>query len=98
MRHTLCRLGITAISVSLFQRVGEVFSSWLVRFDSLFAIMFPYFQGNSCSPYIPETTSCTLGNVVDYSINVTSAENVLAGIKFAQEANIRLIIKNTGHD
>ncbi len=60
--------------------------------------MLPYFQGNSCSPYTPETTPCTLGNLVDYSINVTSAEDVLAGVKFAQEANIRLVIKNTGHE
>lgn len=60
--------------------------------------MLPYFQGNSCSPYTPETTSCTLENLVNYFINVTSAENVLAGIKFAQETNIRLVIKNTDHE
>jgi hypothetical protein len=58
--------------------------------------MAPYFQ--SCDPYTPETTPCTLGNYVDYSINVTSAADVATGLKFAQDKNIRLVIKNTGHE
>jgi hypothetical protein len=35
---------------------------------------------------------------VNYAINVTSASDVAAGIKFAKNNNIRLVIKNTGHD
>ena len=38
------------------------------------------------------------GNIAEYSINVTSAGDVAAGVKFAQEKNIRLVIKNTGHE
>ncbi|KAK0625512.1 hypothetical protein B0T17DRAFT_532977 [Bombardia bombarda] len=33
-----------------------------------------------------------------YAINVDSAERVAAGIKFARDHNIRLTVKNTGHD
>lgn len=38
------------------------------------------------------------GNIAEYSINVTNADDVAAGVKFAQEKNIRLVIKNTGHE
>jgi hypothetical protein len=57
-----------------------------------------YFQNQSCDPYTPESKPCTLGNYVDYAINVGSAADVAAGLQFAQEKNIRLVIKNTGHE
>jgi hypothetical protein len=60
--------------------------------------MAPFFQNVSCDPFTAETTPCTLGNSVDYSINVTCPEDVAAGLKFAQDNNIRLAIKNTGHE
>ena len=60
--------------------------------------MAPYFQNASCDPFTSETTPCTLGNYVDYSINITCPEDVAAGLTFAQENNIRLVIKNTGHE
>ncbi|KAL1595960.1 hypothetical protein SLS60_009650 [Paraconiothyrium brasiliense] len=61
--------------------------------------MAPYFQNNTCSPFPnvnPDT--CTLGNSPTYSINVTKAEDAIAGVKFAKQYNIRLVVKNTGHD
>ncbi len=42
--------------------------------------------------------SCPLGNLVAYSINATGAADIAAGIKFAKEHNVRLVIKNTGHE
>ncbi|KAJ4344868.1 uncharacterized protein N0V89_012612 [Didymosphaeria variabile] len=42
--------------------------------------------------------TCTLGNSPTYSINVTKAEDAIAGVKFAKQHNIRLVVKNTGHD
>ncbi|KAK3197393.1 hypothetical protein GRF29_216g53108 [Pseudopithomyces chartarum] len=56
-----------------------------------------YWLNNSCSPFTPDA-GCVNGNIADYSINVTNADDVAAGVKFAQEKNIRLVIKNTGHD
>lgn len=35
---------------------------------------------------------------MDYAINITGAEDAAAGLKFAQKNNIRLVIKNTGHE
>lgn len=66
-------------------------------------VMAPDWQNNSCSPLPPSANSngsgsCTLGNLAQYAINVSDASAIKAGIQFAQEKNIRLTIKNTGHD
>nr|ANM86473.1 putative 6-hydroxy-D-nicotine oxidase [Cladonia uncialis subsp. uncialis]AUW31378.1 putative 6-hydroxy-D-nicotine oxidase [Cladonia uncialis subsp. uncialis] len=66
-------------------------------------VMQPYWQNDTCSPFPPYASvdgsgSCTLGNLAQYAINVTNAQSVIAGINFVQDKNIRLTIKNTGHD
>lgn len=60
--------------------------------------MNPYVQNYSCVPFTPSSQPCELGNYASYSISVTGADDVIAGIKFARENNIRLVIKNTGHE
>ncbi|BCS28394.1 uncharacterized protein APUU_61442A [Aspergillus puulaauensis] len=42
--------------------------------------------------------SCELGTSPSYSIKATNADDVAAGIKFAKDNNVRLVVKNTGHD
>jgi hypothetical protein len=42
--------------------------------------------------------ACPLGNLVVYSINARGATDISAGILFARQYNIRLVIKNTGHE
>ncbi|KAK0702405.1 hypothetical protein B0H67DRAFT_614299 [Lasiosphaeris hirsuta] len=58
----------------------------------------PYFQNQSCDPFTPSTQPCVLGNYVSYAINVTGVSDIVAGLKFAAQKNVRLVIKNTGHD
>ncbi|KAI1154074.1 FAD-binding domain-containing protein [Nemania diffusa] len=58
----------------------------------------PWFQNQSCTPFGAEKTSCTLGNYASYSIKVTSSTDIVAGIEFAKKKNVRLVVKNTGHD
>jgi FAD/FMN-containing dehydrogenase len=61
--------------------------------------MSPFWLNNSCNPFLSSASdTCTLDNVASYAINITDAATVTAGIKFAQQKNIRLSIKNTGHD
>lgn len=60
--------------------------------------MAPFFANQSCDPFTPESTPCTLGNYVDYAINVTRPSDISKGIAFALKHNIRLVIRNTGHD
>lgn len=61
-------------------------------------ILTPYFQGQFCNPFTAQKQPCTLGNYAVYSINVTGPLDVQEGIRFAREHNIRLTIKNTGHE
>ena len=60
--------------------------------------MAPFFANQSCDPFTATSTPCTLGNYVDYTVNATCAADVAAAVEFAQLANIRLVIRNTGHE
>ena len=60
--------------------------------------MAPYYQNQSCDPFTPASQPCDLGNYAAYSINVSSAEDVAAGLEFAGKTNLRVAIKNTGHE
>jgi len=65
-----------------------------------------YWNNNSCSPFqgplaadpSKQAASCSLGNLAQYAINITDAKSAIASIKFARNKNIRLTVKNTGHD
>ena len=54
--------------------------------------------GNTCLPTSDPTTSCTRGNYPVYVINATCPAHIQIGVNFTRIFNIRLIIKNTGHD
>jgi hypothetical protein len=56
------------------------------------------FQNATCDPYTTRNQTCAHGNYVEYAINVTGADDVIAGLKFAHEKNVRLVVKNTGHE
>ncbi|KAK7522027.1 hypothetical protein IWZ03DRAFT_342239 [Phyllosticta citriasiana] len=70
----------------------------LVHETSSTSVMMPWFQNGSCDPFTPREQPCELGNYPDYSIDVSSADDIAAGVKFAQKMNIRFFVKNTGHD
>jgi FAD/FMN-containing dehydrogenase len=42
--------------------------------------------------------TCTLGDQPLYAVNATNEADIAAAIKFATRANIRVVIKETGHD
>jgi hypothetical protein len=56
------------------------------------------FSNNTCNPWLAPDAPCTLGGHVTYSVNATGAEDFQKTIKFAKRKNIRLVIRNTGHD
>lgn len=60
--------------------------------------MAAYQQNASCNPFTSKESPCLQGNYVEYAIEVHEAADVVAGVKFAQANNIRLVIKNTGHE
>ncbi|KAF2730300.1 FAD binding domain protein [Polyplosphaeria fusca] len=56
------------------------------------------FTNNSCNPWLDADSPCTLGYLPNYTVNATSAEDIRKAVVFAKEYNIRLVIRNTGHD
>jgi hypothetical protein len=60
--------------------------------------MAAYHQNASCNPITARNSPCLQGNYVEYAIEVQEAADVAAGMKFAQTRNVRLVVKNTGHE
>ena len=56
-------------------------------------------QLNALNPSDPPTSSqCSLGSLSAYYVDAASAEHVVATVEFIRKHNLRLSIKNTGHD
>ena len=51
---------------------------------------------NDTTNQLPAT--CYQGSIPDYYIDVRKVQDIQAGFRFAEEHNIPLVIKNTGHD
>ena len=66
--------------------------------NSSSSVMAPFFANQSCDPWTSESRPCLLGNYVDYAVNVTCANDVIAAVNFAQKNNIRFVIRNTAHE
>lgn len=60
--------------------------------------MAPFFANQSCDPFLPEDARCIVGNYIQYAVNATGASDYQKTIEFVQRYNIRLTIRNTGHD
>lgn len=56
------------------------------------------FTNDSCNPFQDPDTPCTIGYHPAYTINATSPNHIQEAIRFTSENNIRLVIRNTGHD
>ena len=80
---------------------AELQSTWFfpeTHIISSSSIMAPFFTNNSCNPFLPRDTRCALGNYKSYAVNVSDVFDIQMTVKFVQERNIRLTIRNTGHD
>ncbi|OGM44768.1 FAD binding domain protein [Aspergillus bombycis] len=74
---------------------------WLLpeeHYQSSSSLMAPFFTNDTCDPYHPVSKPCTLGNFVRYAVNVSTPAHVAKTLQFANEHNIRFVIRNTGHD
>lgn len=69
------------------------------HYTSSSSVMERFWGNQSCNPFAPRETSCAdLGNFVSYAVNVTEKSDIVAAVNFAKSENIRLVIRNTGHD
>ncbi|KAI9847778.1 MAG: hypothetical protein M1838_000777 [Thelocarpon superellum] len=62
------------------------------------SVMQRWWANFSCNPFDPPSKPCRIGDYVRYAIDVATEDHIIKGIQFAQRHNIRLVIRNTGHD
>lgn len=63
------------------------------------SIMLPLYEGRTCMPLGSNYTStCEMGGYPTYAVNVSTVAQIQLAVNFARNANLRLVVKNTGHD
>lgn len=60
--------------------------------------MAPFFTNGTCDPFHPVSKPCTIGNLIRYAVDVSKPEHIAKTLAFVKKHNIRLIVRNTGHD
>jgi FAD/FMN-containing dehydrogenase len=57
-----------------------------------------FFANQSCDPFLAQSRPCLVGNYPSYAVKVSNAQQVAAAVRFANDNNIRLVIRNTAHE
>lgn len=67
------------------------------HFSTSSSVMAPFFANQSCDIFYKDG-SCNVGTYVKYAVAAADASDFQKTIQFTREHNIRLVIRNTGHD
>lgn len=79
----------------------NLISDWgfpATHYETSSSPMASWFANFSCDPFLPHEVPCHIGSLQRYAVNVSSAEDVRTTLRFVREHNIRVVIRNTGHD
>jgi FAD/FMN-containing dehydrogenase len=60
--------------------------------------MYPLYEGRTCQPGEEVTGNCTLGGYPSYVVDAQNVCHIQLAVNLARSLNMRLVIKNTGHD
>lgn len=77
-----------------------MFNSDFCSYNDPGSMMFPLYTGPTCLPPgdIASHGNCTQGGYSTYSVHVTNVAQIQLAVNFARISNLRLVVKNTGHD
>ncbi|KAF2204088.1 FAD binding domain-containing protein [Delitschia confertaspora ATCC 74209] len=87
--------GYDAIKCAMLTRL---WSSASIHADDPISISTQWAEGNHCLPSAGPNSTCTQGGYPVYVVNATTVRHVQMAVNFARNQNIRLVVKNTGHD
>ncbi|KAH7388921.1 FAD binding domain-containing protein [Cadophora sp. MPI-SDFR-AT-0126] len=74
-------------------------SSTRFYLDNPLTVLTEWPQGDTCyATADPQGATCTQGGFPVYVVNATTVEHIQLAVNFARNRNVRLVIKNTGHD
>ncbi|KAF1994964.1 FAD binding domain-containing protein [Amniculicola lignicola CBS 123094] len=80
------------------QYITENFNGEQWTTDRDVANLWLFWTNNTCLPTANPNDQCTLGFYPEYVILAKTKQHIKAGIDFARDNNVRLVIRNTGHD
>ncbi|KAI8936516.1 hypothetical protein NX059_006921 [Plenodomus lindquistii] len=66
--------------------------------DDPIGALWPLYTNNTCTVTDDPSEPCTRGFYGHYVIMAKTKEQIKAGVDFARERNLRLVVRNTGHD
>lgn len=66
--------------------------------ESPSSIMAASVANGSCDPFTAQELPCEPGPSISYAVNATDASDFTKSIAFARDRNVRLVIRNTGHE
>jgi hypothetical protein len=79
----------------------EIKSVWTLpatHMETSSSIMAPWFANQSCEAFLPPSSQCVIGAYPQYAVDAIGERDYRNTINFARDRNIRLVIRNTGHD
>ncbi|KAJ5754811.1 hypothetical protein N7533_004354 [Penicillium manginii] len=94
------------------KKCKEILTEWTTdtfHSGNPFSVHDPTWSWDACPPLYPDGTGisgdpdaeskgCSLGTLSPYVINATTAKHVQSALKFAAKNNLRINVKNTGHN
>jgi hypothetical protein len=86
------------------QSLTDTWNNSTLRISDPTSIRSILFQGMTCMPpsysasFLGNTKTCDLGGFPEYILNATNVAQIQLAVQFARMHNIRLVVKNTGHD
>ncbi|KAM7184206.1 putative fad fmn-containing isoamyl alcohol oxidase protein [Naviculisporaceae sp. PSN 640] len=83
------------------QKCAEIQDSWTkpeLHEATTHSTMAAFWANMSCDPFAARDAPCSVGAYVQYVVRATGPDDYRKTIAFAAENNIRLVIRNTGHD
>lgn len=67
--------------------------------DHPIANMWTYWTNETCSPLAPHPEAiCTRGFYGDWVVLAKTRQHIKATVDFVRNSNVRLVVRNTGHD
>jgi hypothetical protein len=88
----------TPYSQSECAAVQNVWGYPETHYQTSSSVMSAWYANQSCDPFTSKDAQCVVGTYVQYAVNATSALDYQNTIAFTKAHNIRLVIRNTGHD
>ncbi|KAF2472977.1 FAD-binding domain-containing protein [Lindgomyces ingoldianus] len=80
------------------QELKQMWSNTFLHMSDPTSIMSQWSSGNTCVPTSNPNSTCSQGGYPVYVVNATTVRHVQLAVNFARNSNIRLVVKNSGHD